>query len=276
MSVGRVGAVGAAVGAAGLGAAYWRQMSPTSQAVGSFPAEANDPADRRLALTFDDGPNEPFTTEVAGLLETRGIRGTFFQVGQCVERHPGVTRDLAAAGHVIGNHSHRHAFHRGWTEQALREEIGTAQDVLTSELGSPPLLYRPPWLIRTAATFRVLDELGLRPVSGHFCHPLEPLQPDAARMARWAADRVARPGRIVIFHDGFDNRGGNRRQTVEALAILLDRWQDEGYSLVTVDRLLGPPRTTPPGARTAGTLRGLYQLHPFHARRWGKPVEVRR
>jgi peptidoglycan/xylan/chitin deacetylase (PgdA/CDA1 family) len=229
----------AGVGAAGVGAAYRRQMSPTSQAVGPFPAAARGDSGRTLALTFDDGPNEPFTSEVAGLLESRGVRGTFFQVGQCVERHPGLGRDLAEAGHVIGNHSHRHAFHRGWTEPALHEEIGTAQEVLTAELGARPLLYRPPWLIRTAATFRVLDELGLSPVSGHFCHPLEPLQPDAARMARWAADRVARPGRIVIFHDGFDNRGGDRRQTVEALAILLDRWLEEGYSFVTVDRLLG-------------------------------------
>ncbi len=241
MSHRQVGAAVTAVTAASLGAAYWRQMSPTSQAAGPFPAAAPETGAQILALTFDDGPNEPFTSEVAALLEARGIRGTFFQVGQCVERHPGVTRELAAAGHVIGNHSHRHAFHRGWTEGALRDEIGTAQDVLTGELGARPLLYRPPWLIRTAATFRVLDELGLRPVSGHFCHPLEPLQPDPARIARWTGDRVARPGRIVIFHDGFDNRGGDRSRTVAALEILLDRWQTEGYSFVTVDELLGSP-----------------------------------
>lgn len=230
----------AGVAAVGAGAAYWRQMSPTSQTVGPFPAEVGG-VGRTLALTFDDGPNEPFTSEVAALLESRGVRGTFFQVGQCVERHPGLSRYLVAAGHVVGNHSHRHAFHRGWTERALREEIGTAQGVLTAELGTRPRLYRPPWLIRTRATFRVLDELGLRPVSGHFCHPLEPLQPAAARMARWAAGRVARPGRIVIFHDGFDNRGGDRRQTVDALALLLDRWLDDGYTFVTVDQLLGLP-----------------------------------
>ena len=174
MSPGRVGAAVSAVTAASLGAAYRRQMSPTSQAVGPFPAGAPEASGRTLALTFDDGPNEPFTSEVAALLEARGIRGTFFQVGQCVERHPGVTRDLAAAGHVIGNHSHRHAFHRGWTEGALREEIGTAQDVLTGELGARPLLYRPPWLIRTAATFRCSTSWGCARCPGTSAIPWSP------------------------------------------------------------------------------------------------------
>jgi peptidoglycan-N-acetylglucosamine deacetylase len=231
----------AVASAAGL-AAYWRHLSPSSQAVGPFPWRAEDVTGTpTLALTFDDGPHEPYTSEIAALLEERGIRGTFFQVGRCVERHPGLTRDLADRGHVIGNHSHTHRFQKGWTRVRLREEVGAAQEVLTDELGRSPALYRPPWLIRTAATFEVLDELGLRAVSGQFCHPLEPMQPPAAWMVRWADTVVARNGRIVIFHDGYDDKGASRSRTVAALAELLDRWSAQGYAFTTVDRLLGVP-----------------------------------
>ncbi len=124
--------------------------------------------------------------------------------------------------------------------QPLREEILAAEAVLSAELGRRPLLYRPPWLIRTAATFEVLDELGLQPVSGEFCHPLEPFQPNAARMAPWT-EAVARPGRIVIFHDGYNSVGADRSQTLSALEMVLDRWLDQGYSFTTVDQLLGVP-----------------------------------
>ena len=63
-----------------------------------------------VALTFDDGPNEPYTSQIADILAATGIRGTFFQVGVCVQRHPETTRRLYEAGHVIGNHSFRHRF----------------------------------------------------------------------------------------------------------------------------------------------------------------------
>ncbi|MEZ5093862.1 polysaccharide deacetylase family protein [Nocardioides sp.] len=237
----------AAVGASAavLGAAYWRHLSPSAQQLGRFPSRSARTHDERgrplLALTFDDGPQEPFTSQVAELLERRGLRGTFFQVGRCVERHPRVTAALAAAGHVVGNHSYGHRFERGWTEPAVRAEVLAAQDVLGEVLGRRPLLYRPPWLIRTPATYRVLDELGLEPVSGRFCHPLEPLQPRSTWMAGWADALVARPGQIVIFHDGYDDKGADRSQTVAALDLLLDRWQAEGYAFTTVDELLGLP-----------------------------------
>ena len=221
--------------------AYWRHLSPYSQALGAFPQEAPRPAARpSVALTFDDGPNEPFTSQIAEVLAARGIPGTFFQVGLCVRRHPEATRDLAAAGHTIGNHSYSHRWQRGWRVADLREEIQRAEDTLSDELGRRPLLYRPPWLLRTSALFQVLSERGLQPVSGEFCHPLEPFQPSGGRIAA-RAERRARPGRILIFHDGYDARGGNREQTVGAVERLADRLLERGYEFTTVDRLLEVP-----------------------------------
>lgn len=227
--------------AAVAGAAYWRHASPYSQALGHFPLEGtSDPSAPTLALSFDDGPNEPYTTRLAGVLAERGVPATFFQVGRCAERQPGLTRALADAGHVIGNHSYSHRWSRGWRAPDIRDEVDRAEEVIAAELGHRPLLYRPPWLLRSPDLFRVLAARGLQPVSGEFCHPLEPWQPSPERIAGRAAQR-SRPGRILIFHDGYDARGGDRANTVEAVARLVDDRLARGYTFTTVDRLLGIP-----------------------------------
>ena len=78
---------------------------------------------------------------------------------------------------------------------------------------------------------------GLRPVSGTFCHPWEVFQPDARRIARRVL-ATARPGSILIFHDGFDARGGNRAQTAAAVPLVVAGLKDRGYAFLPVSELL--------------------------------------
>jgi peptidoglycan/xylan/chitin deacetylase (PgdA/CDA1 family) len=242
--------LGYAAGTAAVAAgAYWRYLSPYSQSLSAFPyrASVNWPRDSRLvALTFDDGPNEPYTSEIAGYLNQRGINATFFQVGLCVQRYPATSRALLASGHVIGNHSYSHHFGRCWRERDLVDEIGLAQWVFERMLDYRPALYRPPWLARTATTFEVLASYGLRAVSGEFCHALEPLQPPPDRIARRALAK-ARPGSIIIFHDGYDAKGANRSSTVAAVKIVVDTLISQGYGFTTVDQLLAIDSCIPVG-----------------------------
>ena len=214
-------------------------MLPQSQVFGRypyrFPAE-----DRVVALTFDDGPNEPYTSQIADFLESRGIRGTFFQVGQCVQRYPATTDRIAAAGHVIGNHSLTHRFSTYLRPGAFRREVDRTQQVLRERLGRTPALARTPWLWRQPALLRMLRRERLEPVAGVFCHPLEVFHRDGAAMARRAIART-RPGTILIFHDGFDGRVGDRTQTVRAVQLTVDGLRERGYRFVTVDELLGVP-----------------------------------
>ncbi len=234
-------AAGAAVpvaGAAVAAAAYWFLMSPYSQALGPFPYRGARP-DKVVALTFDDGPNEPYTSQLADFLAQRQIRATFFQVGRAVLRHPEVSRRLLADGHVIGNHSFTHEFTNCLSPRAVAEEVRLGQEALAT-IGLSPALYRPPWLLRIPALRGVLADYGLQAVSGEFCHPLEVFQP----RAQLIADRVlakARPNSIVIFHDGYDGHAGNRACTVAAVEIVVDRLSRDGYRFVTVDELLGVP-----------------------------------
>lgn len=165
------------------------------------------------------------------------MRATFFQVGACIERHPEVTGRLAAAGHLIANHSYSHQFHRCWNNATMQLEIDRTQEILTGILGAPPVYYRPPWLLRTPSLFRSLDERGLTPISGEFCHAFEPFQPSPAAIARRALAKV-RPGAVLIFHDGFDGRGGNRAHTVQAVQIVIRELKRRDYRFGTVDELL--------------------------------------
>ena len=224
-------------------AAYWTRMSSYSQWLGAFPFRSAT-QERVVALTFDDGPNEPFTTEIADFLGQVGVRATFFQVGRCVERFPQVTQRLVRDHHVVGNHSYSHHPLRCLRPAEQRRETAATQEVLARAAGRVPALYRPPWLYRSSSLMTMLRSRGLHPVSGVFCHPLEPFQPSAERIARRALGK-ARPGAIVIFHDGVESRGGNRASTVQATKIFVRTLLDEGYRFVTVDELLQVPAWQP-------------------------------
>lgn len=233
------GARAAAALPALAGAVYWTGFRASSQVFGPFPAHGPD--DRlRVALSFDDGPNEPYTSQLLDVLDDRGVRATFFQVGRCAERFPAATRRVVQSGHVLGNHSYSHAFHRYASQPRQRDEIDRAQTVLTDIAGVRPALYRPPWLCHFPWVLGSIRRAGLQPVSGTFAHPLEPLQPRATTLTSQAV-RVTRPGGILILHDGREARGGPRAQTVASVGPLIDRLRDRGYTFTTVDDLLGVP-----------------------------------
>jgi len=224
-------------GVAALG--YRSVFGSRSQLFGSFPYQG-DGATREVALTFDDGPNEPYTSRLLDILDDRGVRATFFQVGRCAERFPACTRRVVDSGHVLGNHSYSHTFRRYLTEPRQSREIDRTSTSLHEIAGVWPALYRPPWLCHLPWVLDSVRTRRMTVVSGTFGHPLEVFQPAAARMAAGAAKR-ARPGAILILHDGREARGGPRAQSVATVGLLIDRLRDQGYGFTTVDRMLGVP-----------------------------------
>jgi peptidoglycan/xylan/chitin deacetylase (PgdA/CDA1 family) len=223
----------------GAGALYWLFMSPSSQVFGRYPWHLR--TDKKVvALTFDDGPNEPYTSQIADFLADKQIKATFFQVGMCIERYPLVTKRLYDDGHDIGNHSVHHRFSDHLKHPGYKQEIAQNQEIIFRCIGRQPALFRSPWLMRQPWLMRSLRKQSLQPVSGRFCHPLEVFQPSGERIARATLKKV-RPGSIIIFHDGFDGRGGDRSQTVKAVKITVDGLIKQGYKCVTVSELLGVP-----------------------------------
>jgi peptidoglycan/xylan/chitin deacetylase (PgdA/CDA1 family) len=190
---------------------------------------------RRIALTFDDGPDPYWTSRVLDVLGARAARATFFLVGERAARALEAVRRIAAADHEVGSH--------GWSHRSLwlcgprrtEAEIGRAQRFLSDASGRPLRHFRPPWGMVNAAMFGALRRHGQRCV-------LWSIQPEGLRAvaaARQASDvlRQAHPGAIVNLHDA---EGVNRapERLLAALPIMIDGLRAAGYDLVTVSELL--------------------------------------
>lgn len=218
---------------------YWLFMSPMSQVFGHYPWHVKT-GEKVVALTFDDGPNEPYTSQIADFLKEKHIKATFFEVGACIERYPEVTKRLHRDGHVIGNHSVHHRFSDHLKHPSYKQEIIQNQEIIHRSIDEWPALFRSPWLWRQPWLLYTVRTAGLHPVSGRFCHSFEVFQPNGKRIAKRALAKI-KPGAIIIFHDGFDGRTGNRSQTLKAVKITVNTLLKQGYRFVTIAELLELP-----------------------------------
>jgi peptidoglycan/xylan/chitin deacetylase (PgdA/CDA1 family) len=190
---------------------------------------------RRLALTFDDGPDPEWTPRVLERLAAGGVRATFFVVGERAERAPDLVRRMAAEGHEVGNHSWSHRSLWLCGPRATADEIARAHDCITALAGTPPRHFRPPWGMVNAAMFSAVRRVGERCVFWS-------IQPEGQRPA--PADRQvgyvlrrAHPGAIVDLHDAEGTPGAPGR-LLDALPALLTGLRERGYDFATVGELL--------------------------------------
>lgn len=117
-----------------------------------------------VALTFDDGPDHLSTPHFLRLLDSRGLRASFFLLGSMAVRSPGLVQEMAAAGHEIALHgwAHRPLLLRG--PRATYDDLARARDAVGALTGTPPLLVRPPYGVLTTSTQLACRRLGLTPV----------------------------------------------------------------------------------------------------------------
>ncbi|HUY53010.1 MAG TPA: polysaccharide deacetylase family protein [Candidatus Dormibacteraeota bacterium] len=211
-------------------------MSSYSQIFGPYiwRSKTND---KLIALTFDDGPNEPYTSQILDILAEHQIKATFFMVGNCIKRYPEVAKKILAADHSVGNHSVSHKFLNYFRPNFYPNEIIRNQKIFQNYLNITPALYRSPWLWRYPSLLRKLKATGLTAISGEFCHSLEIFQIDSKKIAK-AVIRKAKPGAIIIFHDGKEGNTGDRSQTVEAVKLVIKKLIEDNYKFVTIDELL--------------------------------------
>lgn len=190
-----------------------------------------------IALTFDDGPNEPFTSKIADIVESYNGKATFFVVGKNCLRFPGVAKSMQKRGHQIGAHSYSHAFHKYITQPRYTKELNKTTEVLATQ-GVKASIFRFPWLFRTPLLLKSVKAYGYStPISGQFAHPLEPFQINAKIIAKHTL-KIAKPGSIIIFHDGFNAKLADRTQTLHAVEIVTKVLHKQGYKFVTIDELL--------------------------------------
>jgi cellulose synthase/poly-beta-1,6-N-acetylglucosamine synthase-like glycosyltransferase/peptidoglycan/xylan/chitin deacetylase (PgdA/CDA1 family) len=228
------------------------------------------PPGKRIALTFDDGPDPRWTPRIAGTLLRLHATATFFELGSQVVRHPDLSRRLHAAGFEIGNHTFSHPDLSAIPDWQRRLQLSLTDTVLAGAVGIRPRLVRPPYSANTDSVTPRQDHQLAKVAGNHYVIALSELdgrdwaRPGVAAVVRNATPRHGRGG-IVLLHDG----GGDRSETAAALERLIPRLRRSGYRFVTVSQLLGVPRSAVelPAGRWE-QLRGEALIVALTAARW--------
>lgn len=201
-----------------------------------------------IAMTFDDGPHGTQTPRLLKMLRDRGIKATFFVVGQCVAEYPEIAKQIVKEGHEIGNHSWSHPSLSTMATDNVRDQLERTHNVIKQETGVAPTVMRPPygnfttqqraWAHATWGYSVVLwdvDTLDWKHRS--------PAKTEATTLTNTHA------GSIILCHDIHST-------TVDAMPATLDKLLAKGFKFVTVSELIklnreAPPKPAAPAKKTA-------------------------
>ena len=214
-----------------LGCTYWRGRKDRNA----------------VALTFDDGPS-PDTEQILDVLGAHEASATFFMVGREVESFPGIAQRVFAEGHEVGNHSYSHSSYLFQRASETDAQIRRTQSVISETIGVRPRMVRPPYGVRTLAYFSATRALDLQTVqwdvAGFDWKRISPGQ---------IADNVlrkARPGSIILLHDGDSAKKQDRKNTVEALPLIIKGLKELDLTIAPLWQLL-PEKIYDPDQRKA-------------------------
>src|SRR3954452_1656468 len=201
---------------------------PLARALGNPRTLGENALPGAVALTFDDGPHPEGTPAVLEILRDRGAKATFFLVGADVERAPALAAEIAAAGHAIAIHGHRHRNLMRVTPRATAEDLDRAADPIAAATGRAPRIHRPPYGIYTPAALRAVRARGWATLL----------------WSQWGADWRARTtpmaiairatgqavaGDAILLHDADTySAPGSHRRTAAALPLILDALEARG------------------------------------------------
>ena len=216
---------------------------PSSQVFGKVYYKGKT-SQKEVALTFDDGPNDPYTSQILDILEQYRVQATFFEVGKNVELDPQTSKRLLVDGDVIGNHSYSHSANHALTTYG-ESDMRRGEEAIYNALGVKPYLYRPP-------------HGKLSPWEIHYAHNMGMIEVtwtiEAPELAGWSGAQEAQyivkkvgvkngSGDIILLHDGYgtehNDKHADKSATVEAVKMIISQLEAEGYTFVTVPELLG-------------------------------------
>ena len=221
------------------GVIYYGSAVPGSQILGRSLVRGR-PGERRVALTFDDGPTPPFTEQILDILRQRNVPATFFVNGNHVQRFPDLLKRAHTENHTIGNHTYSHPFFYFKTPRRMASEIDRAQDSIERVIGLRPRVFRSPYGVRWFGLFGVLRHRGLHSVQWSDTGYDWVQRNSPAEIASKALKNL-KDGSIILLHDGAgagEPGHVDRSRTVAALPALIDGVQKAGYRFVSVEEFL--------------------------------------
>jgi peptidoglycan/xylan/chitin deacetylase (PgdA/CDA1 family) len=228
--------------AAAASYAGYATMAPRSQLYGRTLTHGSDP--RQVALTFDDGPNDPHTLRLLDVLAKYEAKATFFLIGKYVRQRPEIARAVQAAGHEIGNHTYSHPNLIFVSSRQLRRELEDCNKALEDALGMTPSLFRPPFGGRRPGVLRTAARMGLQTVMWSISGYDWKAQSPEFILERVTPGLNSSRAEIVLLHDGgYLDFGTDRGHTVEATRRLLEATAGKRFvsmSGLTQGKVLSP------------------------------------
>jgi peptidoglycan/xylan/chitin deacetylase (PgdA/CDA1 family) len=186
-----------------------------------------------VAMTFDDGPHPTNTPRLLDMLRERGIRATFYLIGNRVVQYPEIARRIAEEGHEIGNHSYTHPFLDRLSASTVTSEIDRTTDAIFQVTGRPPVTFRPPYGAFTRSQRTGLHATRALPTILWSVDPQDWRRPGASVVANRILQHTHQ-GSIVLSHD-------IHRGTIDAMPQTLDGLTARGLRFVTISQIIGWP-----------------------------------
>ena len=182
--------------------------------------------DKKIAITFDDGPNPDYTQMLLTGLKERGVHATFFLLGKEVEKYPEIVAEIHADGHLIGTHSYEHVNLKNLCDSAAIEQVDKTNTAIHEITGEYPEYIRPPfgcWKSNLDYDTKMIEVLW-------DVDPLDWKTSNSDVIAKRVIDKV-QENDIILLHDASES-------SVNAAFKIIDALQKEGYTFVTVDEIL--------------------------------------
>jgi peptidoglycan/xylan/chitin deacetylase (PgdA/CDA1 family) len=241
-------------------AGYELFEQPTNQLFGH--TVTRGPSNQRVvALTFDDGPNPPYTNRILDVLQQQHVHATFFLVGRAVQAYPSVVQREIREGHAVGNHTWDHPHLIVMRPSNIRSTLQRTDDAIYAAAHVRTHLMRPPFGARDWIVLQQARKLGYTVVMWSVPLARDWEYPPARVIAQRVVPRVA-DGSIVVLHDG--NRGQlcaikhlnphvcDRTQDIEATRLIVQELKARGFRFVTIPQLIAlgknAKHTPAPGA----------------------------
>ena len=203
--------------------------------------------EKRVAISFDDGPNPKYTGKILEILNQHDVKAAFFLIGQNASMYPELAKRIYTEGHEIGSHTFTHTDIMSISDQTLEFELNSTQRVIQGITGHSVIMFRPPFLSindgpdglpakEVFDKFLKIQDLGYTVVSSTI-DPQDWNGKSAEEIFNETISQIQN-GHIMLLHDS----GGNRTPTIEALPKIIEWLKANGYSIVPVSELVGVER----------------------------------
>ncbi len=198
-----------------------------------------DQSEPKIALTFDDGPNEPYTSEILDILKKYNVKATFFVLGKNVESYPLTIKRIAEEGHVIGNHTYSHPYLLFESKTQFKYQIKRTEQDIMRFAGVRPYLFRSPYGVDNKWIYSAAKQMGYLTIEWSVTGNNGGKEIRPEQIANYVL-KGTENGSIILLHDG-DRliRHADRSHIVKALPFIIESLEKKGYQFVTVPKLIG-------------------------------------